>query len=56
MGFGENAETESFVLEGRDGKENKKMTVAQYFKTELNITVTKPGLPCVRYGKRNLVP
>jgi hypothetical protein len=56
MGFGKDAETESFVVEGRDGKPDEKMTVAQYFKTKLNCTVTKPGLPCVRYGKRNLVP
>jgi hypothetical protein len=56
MGFGKDAETESFVVEGRDGKPDERMTVAQYFKTKLNCTVTKPGLPCVRYGKRNLVP
>lgn len=56
MGFGKDAETESFVVEGRDGAADRRMTVAQYFRSELNITVTKPNLPCVRYGKRNLVP
>jgi eukaryotic translation initiation factor 2C len=56
MGFGQDAETEAFMLEGRDGQADRRMTVAQYFRTELNITVTKPGLPCVRYGRRNLVP
>jgi hypothetical protein len=56
MGFGKNAESEKFLMEGRDGKPDKEVTVAQYFKMELNMTVTKPGLPCVRYGKRNLVP
>lgn len=56
MGFGKGAESETFVLEGKDGAANRTMTVAQYFRTELNTTVTKPGLPCVRYGKRNLVP
>jgi eukaryotic translation initiation factor 2C len=56
MGFAKNAETEKFLMEGRDGKPDKEVTVAQYFKMELNMTVTKPGLPCVRYGKRSLVP
>ena len=56
MGFGRDAESEKFLMEGRDGKPDKEVSVAQYFKMELNMTVTKPGLPCVRYGKRNLVP
>ncbi|OCF32605.1 argonaute [Kwoniella heveanensis BCC8398] len=45
-----------FNLRGRDGAQDRSVSVAQYFKETYNVTVTKPRLPCVEYGKGNFVP
>ncbi|ORY31025.1 putative Argonaute-like protein [Naematelia encephala] len=45
-----------FVLNGKDGKADRTVTVVQYMKEQYNITVTKPRLPCVQYGQRFFLP
>ncbi|WVF69797.1 hypothetical protein IAT40_004576 [Kwoniella sp. CBS 6097] len=45
-----------FNLRGKDGAKDRSVSVAQYFKETYNVTVTKPRLPCVQYGKGNFVP
>ncbi|WVQ98061.1 hypothetical protein IAU59_005183 [Kwoniella sp. CBS 9459] len=45
-----------FSLRGKDGAPDRSISVAQYFKETYNVTVTKPRLPCVQYGKGNFVP
>lgn len=45
-----------FLLSGRDGKPDRMVSVVEYYKTQYNVTVTKPRLPCVSYGQKNYVP
>lgn len=50
------AEQEEFVIEGRDGAPNQKTNLVAYYKKQYNKQVTKPRLPCVKYGKGNKIP
>lgn len=43
-------------MNGRDGAPDRNIGVIQYFKEQYNITITKPRLPCVVYGKNFMVP
>ncbi|WVR04637.1 hypothetical protein IAU60_001648 [Kwoniella sp. DSM 27419] len=45
-----------FAIEGTDGSKNRMVTVPQYFKEKYNVTVTKPRLPCIQYGKGSYLP
>ncbi|WVQ83346.1 hypothetical protein IAT38_005485 [Cryptococcus sp. DSM 104549] len=49
------AEAIKFTLNGKDGKPDKQMSVAQYFAEQYNVRVQYPRLPCVQYGK-NFIP
>lgn len=46
----------SFTMQGRDGAASKTIGIVQYFKEQFNITIRKPRLPCVVYGKNFMVP
>jgi len=46
----------TFVMQGRDGAADQRMNVVQYFKQQFNITIRKPRMPCVVYGKNFMVP
>lgn len=51
------AERDYFKLDSPDGRGGQKeISVVDYFKDTYNITVTKPRLPCVIYGKSNKIP
>nr|XP_031860632.1 uncharacterized protein CI109_003963 [Kwoniella shandongensis]KAA5527704.1 hypothetical protein CI109_003963 [Kwoniella shandongensis] len=50
------AEAIKFLVKGKDGKPDRQMSVVQYFKEQYNVTITRPRLPCVKYGKGNFVP
>lgn len=50
------AEQEEFVIEGKNGAANQKTNLVAYYKKQYNKQVTKPRLPCVKYGKNNKVP
>jgi eukaryotic translation initiation factor 2C len=45
-----------FLLRGSDGQAGKMVTIVDYFKSQYNMTITQPHLPCVAYGSRNHVP
>lgn len=45
-----------FLLNGRDGKADKMVSIVDYFKQTYNVTVTKPRMPCVIFGKKNFIP
>ncbi|BEI84075.1 hypothetical protein CcaverHIS002_0406790 [Cutaneotrichosporon cavernicola] len=45
-----------FVMQGRDGAPSKDISIVNYFKEQFNITIRKPRLPCVVYGKNFMVP
>ncbi|BEJ14915.1 hypothetical protein CspHIS471_0406820 [Cutaneotrichosporon sp. HIS471] len=45
-----------FVMQGRDGAPSKDISIVDYFKEQFNITIRKPRLPCVVYGKNFMVP
>ncbi|WVQ76034.1 hypothetical protein IAR50_005670 [Cryptococcus sp. DSM 104548] len=49
------ADAIKFTLNGKDGKPDRTVTIAQYFQEQYNIKVTRPRLPCVQYGK-NYIP
>lgn len=46
----------TFMLNGRDGKADEKISIVEYYKRQYNKVVTKPRLPCIQYGKKNYVP
>lgn len=50
------AEDISFILEGRDGQPDRKVNICTYFKEMYGVTVTKPRLPCVAFGKKGHIP
>ncbi|KAK8847412.1 hypothetical protein IAR55_005270 [Kwoniella newhampshirensis] len=50
------AEALRFMISGRDGQPDRQCNVVQYFKEQYNVTVTRPRLPCVKYGKSNFIP
>jgi eukaryotic translation initiation factor 2C len=43
-------------MQGRDGAPDRRVTVMEYFKQQYNITIRKPRMPCVVYGKNFMVP
>ncbi|KAI9636400.1 eukaryotic translation initiation factor 2C 2 [Dioszegia hungarica] len=45
-----------FLLTGRDGAQDRMVSIVDYYKEMYNVQVTKPRLPCVAYGQRNYVP
>lgn len=45
-----------FLLSGRDGQPDKMVTIVDYYKSQYNMTVTQPRLPCIAYGSKNYVP
>ncbi|ODN94352.1 argonaute [Cryptococcus wingfieldii CBS 7118] len=49
------ADSIKFTLNGRDGQPDRTVSVAQYFQEQYNVSVTRPRLPCVQYGK-NFIP
>lgn len=46
----------TFVMQGRDGAADQRVNVVDYFKKQFNITIRKPRMPCVVYGKNFMVP
>ncbi|KAI9636399.1 putative eukaryotic translation initiation factor 2C 2 [Dioszegia hungarica] len=47
-----------FLLDGKDGKESKMVTIPEYYKQTYNVTLQKPRLPCISFGAggKNKVP
>ena len=48
-----------FTVDGKDGKPDQTMSVAQYFEQQYGRALQHPGLPCVQYGggaRRMFVP
>lgn len=43
-------------MQGRDGAPSQNITIVSYFQQQFNITIRKPRLPCVVYGKNFIVP
>lgn len=50
------AEDITFVLEGKDGAPDRKLDICTYFKEMYGVTVTKPRLPCIAYGRKGFIP
>lgn len=44
------------MLNGKDGAADERIGIVEYYKKHLNITIQKPRLPCVVYGKNFMVP
>jgi eukaryotic translation initiation factor 2C len=43
-------------MTGRDGAADQSIGLVQYFKQQFNITIQKPRLPCIVYGRNFMVP
>ncbi|WVQ85375.1 hypothetical protein IAT38_007540 [Cryptococcus sp. DSM 104549] len=50
------AEAITFMIQGKDGKPDEKISIPDYYKQFHGSTVTKPRLPCVQYGKKAFIP
>lgn len=50
------ASAEIFTMQGKDGQADQRVSLVDYYKKQYNKVVTKPRLPCVRYGKGNMIP
>ncbi|WRT64136.1 uncharacterized protein IL334_001065 [Kwoniella shivajii] len=50
------AEEISFGLQGRDGGEDKRVSIMEYYEQYHQVRVTKPRLPCIQYGKKAFIP
>lgn len=50
------AEDITFVLEGREGQADRKVDICTYFREMYGVTVTKPRLPCIAYGRKGFIP
>ncbi|KAK1921573.1 eukaryotic translation initiation factor 2C 2 [Papiliotrema laurentii] len=45
-----------FLLNGRDGRPDRMVSVETYMKEQYNYVVRKPRLPCVQYGSKFYLP
>lgn len=43
-------------MNGKDGAADQHISIVDYYKQQLNITIQKPRLPCVDYGRNCKVP
>nr|XP_018267308.1 uncharacterized protein I303_01293 [Kwoniella dejecticola CBS 10117]OBR89466.1 hypothetical protein I303_01293 [Kwoniella dejecticola CBS 10117] len=50
------AEAITFDIQGRDGGENRKISIIEYYRLYHHVQVTKPRLPCIQYGKKAFIP
>ncbi|WRT64767.1 uncharacterized protein IL334_001701 [Kwoniella shivajii] len=50
------AEALKFNVKGEDGNPDKQVGVVQYYQDKYKVKVTRPRLPCVKYGKGNYIP
>ncbi|WWC66253.1 uncharacterized protein I206_100154 [Kwoniella pini CBS 10737] len=50
------AELITFDIQGKDGGENRKISIIEYYRQYHQVQVTKPRLPCIQYGKKAFIP